>query len=120
MIKAGFGGDTPAEAHTNLPRPSNFPLLAGEFTLKSAPQSLADWQDGGFYDNGGSAPGADDTVILPANMTVEIDDSSVAFVGSFARIIPQEFGGDSPRLPFGAILVIPNLTRISSESLANL
>ena len=64
-------------------------VWAGEFTLKSAPQSLADWQSGSFYDNGGNAPGAGDTVILPDNMTVKVDDDSIAFVGSFALIKPM-------------------------------
>jgi len=64
-----------------------FPVLAAEFTLTKAPQSLADWQDGSFY--GGTAPSANDTVILPANMNALVDDASIAFVGSLTRIKPM-------------------------------
>ena len=66
---------------------------AGEYTLKTAPQSLADWKNGSFY-VGGVAPtdanASSATNILPANMTAKVDDESIAFVSSFARIAPQD------------------------------
>lgn len=67
--------------------------IGAEYTLKYAPQSLADWKDGSFY-VGGVAPteanASSATNILPANMTAKVDDSSIAFVSSFARIAPQD------------------------------
>ena len=50
---------------------------AGEYTLKTAPQSLADWKNGSFY-VGGVAPtdanASEAVVTLPANMTAKVDD----------------------------------------------
>ena len=66
--------------------------IAAEYTLKTAPQSLADWKDGSFY-VGGVAPtdanASSATNILPANMTAKVDDDSIAFVSSLAWIKPQ-------------------------------
>lgn len=67
--------------------------FAGEYTLKTAPQSLADWKNGSFY-VGGVAPtdanASEAVVTLPANMTAKVDDGSVAFVGGFSWIKPVE------------------------------
>lgn len=63
--------------------------FAAEFVLAKAPQSLADWKSGDFYDNGGGVPGAGDIVELPAGMTAKVDDESIAFVSTFARIKPM-------------------------------
>ena len=68
-------------------------VIADEYTLKVAPQSIADWKDGSFYANGVAPTDAnvsDAVVVLPANMTAKVDDGSIAFVSSFARIIPQD------------------------------
>lgn len=66
---------------------------AGEYTLKTAPQSLSDWKNGSFY-TGGTAPtdanASEAVVTLPANMTAKVDDDSVAFVGGFSWIKPVE------------------------------
>ena len=67
--------------------------IAGEYTLKTAPQSLADWKNGSFY-VGGVAPtdanASEAVVTLPANMTAKVDDGSVVFVGGFSWIKPVE------------------------------
>ena len=67
-------------------------VIADEYTLKVAPQSIADWKDGSFYANGVAPTDAnvsDAVVKLPADMTAKVNDGSVAFVSSFERIIPQ-------------------------------
>ena len=61
--------------------------LAGECTLKNAPQTLADWNNKAFYEEE-TVPTTNDTVILPANMSAKVDDSSIGFVNSLLRIKP--------------------------------
>ena len=67
-------------------------VFAGEYTLKTAPQSLSNWKNGSFYE-GGVAPtdanASEAVVTLPANMTAKVDDGSVAFVGAFSQIKPM-------------------------------
>ena len=70
-----------------------FPLVAETFDLKRAPSSLADWQNGDFYDNGGRAPsgaGTDVISVLPSVPRVEVDGNDrdvVSFLGGISRII---------------------------------
>ena len=55
-------------------------LPAADYTLKSAPQSLADWRSGAFYD-GEVAPPEDGTatVIVPKGIECLVDDDAMAF-----------------------------------------
>ena len=63
---------------------------ATDFALKIAPTSLANWKDGSFYEGGQAPTGVEsDRVILAADMQALVDDSSVGFVSSLGRIVPN-------------------------------
>lgn len=53
-----------------------------DYTLVSAPQSLADWRSGSFY-SGEAAPPEDGTatVIVPKGLDAKVDDAAMEFAG---------------------------------------
>ena len=55
-------------------------LPAADYTLKSAPQSLADWRSGSFYE-GEEAPPEDysATIIIPEGLECLVNDDAMAF-----------------------------------------
>ena len=67
--------------------------FAGNFTLKTAPTSLSDWQSPASYVEN-AAPGAGDTVILPQHTTVLVHDDEMDFLSGL-RLLKLQAADDS-------------------------
>lgn len=65
--------------------------VAADYTLVSAPQSLADWRNDSFYE-GEKAPPEDRTatIFIPSEMEVKIDDDSIGFVNGIRWLKPAD------------------------------